>query len=80
MARASGWLVELARDTDLFVCEATLEQGSDDGQPRGHLSLDEALSAAADAGARRLLITHRPAELSPARGLERAHDGLELEL
>ena len=56
-------LAELARESDLFVCEATLAHGDDDGQPRGHLSVDEALEAAEDAATRRVLLTHRPAEL-----------------
>jgi ribonuclease BN (tRNA processing enzyme) len=73
-------LAELARDADLFVCEATLLRGEDDGLPRGHLSLDEALSAHRDARARRLLLTHRPAELPLENGFELAYDGLELEL
>ncbi len=76
----SGRLADLARDSDLFVCEATLDHGDDDGQPRGHLSVDEALEAARDSGARRVLLTHRPAELSVPAGVERAHDGLELEV
>ena len=73
-------LAELARDTDLFVCEATLDRGEDDGQPRGHLSVDEALAAATEAGTRRVLLTHRPAELAAPPGVELAHDGLELDL
>jgi ribonuclease BN (tRNA processing enzyme) len=73
-------LVALARGTDLFVCEATLDRGADDGQPRGHLSADEALTAAAEAGTQRVLLTHRPAELVVPEGVERAYDGLELEL
>jgi ribonuclease BN (tRNA processing enzyme) len=73
-------LVELARHTDLFVCEATLENGSDDGQPRGHLSADEAVAAGSEAGTRRLLLTHRPAELVLPAGIERALDGLELDV
>jgi ribonuclease BN (tRNA processing enzyme) len=73
-------LAELARDTDLFVCEATLLNGVDDGLPRGHLSVDEALAAAADSGTRRVLLTHRPAELPVPDGIELAYDGLELEL
>jgi ribonuclease BN (tRNA processing enzyme) len=73
-------LVELGRGTDLFVCEATLDHGSDDGQPRGHLSADEALDAASAAGTRRVVLTHRPAELGLPPGIERAYDGLELEL
>jgi ribonuclease BN (tRNA processing enzyme) len=73
-------LAELAHDSDLFVCEATLLNGEDDGLPRGHLSVEEALSAAADSGTRRLLLTHRPTELPVPDGIELAYDGLELEL
>lgn len=72
-----GALAELARDTDLFVCEATLERPELDGPQRGHLAPEEA--AAAATGARRLLLTHRPHEL-PAPDAELAHDGLELDL
>jgi ribonuclease BN (tRNA processing enzyme) len=76
----SDRLAELARGSDLFVCEATLDHGDDDGLPRGHLSVDEALAAAAAAAARRVLLTHRPSELAVPSGVERAYDGLELEL
>ena len=71
-------LVELARDADLFLCEATLSRGEDDGERRGHLSAEEAVEAFEAAGARRLLLTHRPDELALPPGLELAHDGLEL--
>lgn len=74
-----GALVELARDADLFLCEATLERGELDGTPRGHLSLDEAQAAFAESGAARLLVTHRPHELA-VDGAEQAYDGLELEI
>jgi len=69
-------VADAARGADLFLCEATLIRGDADGQPRGHLSLDEAEAAFEASGARRLLITHRPAELAtpPARDL--ARDGL----
>ena len=73
-------LVEAARDADLFVCEATLLRGDLDGEPRGHLSLEEAVSAFKAAGARRLLVTHRPCELPAPDGYELAYDGLELEI
>jgi ribonuclease BN (tRNA processing enzyme) len=76
----SDSLVELARDADLFVCEATLARAEDDGDPRGHLSDDEAVAAFEAGGAKRLLVTHRPAELALPEGLEQARDGLELEL
>jgi ribonuclease BN (tRNA processing enzyme) len=73
-------LPELAREADLFVCEATLERGDLDGEPRGHLSIDEALAAHEESRARRLLLTHRPYELDVPTGLELAYDGLELEI
>jgi ribonuclease BN (tRNA processing enzyme) len=73
-------LADLARDVDLFLCEATLMRGEDDGEPRGHLSLDEALAAHERSGAGRLVITHRPDELPGAVGVERAYDGLVLDV
>jgi len=76
----SDQLVELARGTDLFICEATLGHSSEDGSLRGHLSADEALAAAAQAGTKRVLLTHRPTELALPAGVERAYDGLEVEL
>jgi ribonuclease BN (tRNA processing enzyme) len=52
-------LVELARDADVFLCEASFLEGRDEG--RGvHLTGLRAGQAAADAGARRLLLTHLP--------------------
>src|SRR5258708_8002706 len=74
----SDVLPELARDVDLFVCEATLLRGELDGEPRGHLSLDEAVEAFERSGAKRLLVTHRPAELPSDGGWEYARDGLEV--
>jgi ribonuclease BN (tRNA processing enzyme) len=71
-------LIHLARKADLFLCEATLaqpEQGI-----RGHLTWDEAQEAFETAGASRLLIIHRPDELPLPEGVERAYDGLELDV
>jgi len=79
-AAPSDRLVDLARNVDLFLCEATLERGDLDGEPRGHLAADEAIAAFENSGARRLLLTHRPAELPLPDGLDRAYDGLELEI
>ena len=73
-------LAELARDADLFVCEATLERGELDGSPRGHLSADEAVEVFEASGARRLLLTHRPHELPLPNGYELASDGLVVEI
>lgn len=50
-----------ARDADLFLCEsALLDLSQDDSDPakRGHMSALEAGAAAAEAHARRLVITH----------------------
>jgi len=74
----SDQLVEVARDADLFVCEATLERAELDGDLRGHLDAEEAIDAFRRSGAARLLLTHRPLELPLDEGLERAYDGLEL--
>ncbi len=73
-------LTELARGADLFLCEATLERGEYDGNPRGHLAADEAVEAFEASGARRLLLTHRPTELSLPPGLEQTFDGLEVDV
>ena len=72
-------LAELARDADLFLCEATLA-AAEPGEDRGHLSAEEAIDAFRASGARRLLVIHRPDELPLDIGVERAHDGLEVEL
>lgn len=69
-------LVEVARDADLFLCEAT--QAEDDPAPM-HLRASDARAIAEQAGAKRLVLTHRPSELPPD-GLEVAYDGLELEV
>ena len=74
----NGSLVELARDADLFLCEATLEVW--EPEPRGHLSLAEAESAFEASGAKRLLVTHRPQELAVGESVELAYDGLALEV
>jgi ribonuclease BN (tRNA processing enzyme) len=71
-----GAIADLARDADLFLCEATLARGDLDGSPRGHLTADEAL-AAADSP---VLFTHRPVELSEPRGGPVAYDGLVVEI
>jgi ribonuclease BN (tRNA processing enzyme) len=69
-------LAALARGADLFLCEATLADGSKDATPRGHLSADEAL-AAADGP---VLLTHRPIELPPPDGVPVASDGLVVDV
>jgi ribonuclease BN (tRNA processing enzyme) len=73
-------LADLARDADLFICEATLETPEADGDLRGHLAPQETIAAFNDSGARRLLVTHRPHELPLDSGLELAHDGMVIDL
>ena len=55
-------LVEIARDADLVLMEATLPRPEREG-PRGHLTPGEAGEHAAAAGVRRLLLTHISDEL-----------------
>jgi ribonuclease BN (tRNA processing enzyme) len=82
-------VVELARETMRFLCEAALGLGGEDGE-RGHSSAEEAGEMARRADAKRLVLTHYPAE--PASALvDRARtrfagpiaaavDGMEIEL
>jgi ribonuclease BN (tRNA processing enzyme) len=72
-------LTTLAQGADLFLCEATLAD-SEPPEERGHLSADEAVAAFEAAGAKRLIVIHRPDELALEDGVERAYDGLELDL
>jgi ribonuclease BN (tRNA processing enzyme) len=71
-------LAELARDADLFLCEATLAREEPD--LRGHLTADECVAAFRESGARRLVVIHRPNEHSLDPQLERAYDGWEAEI
>ena len=71
-------LADLARDANLFLCEATL--GAPEPAERGHLTAEEATDAFAASGAHRLVLIHRPDELPLEPGLERAYDGQELEV
>ncbi|MFB7589285.1 MBL fold metallo-hydrolase [Streptomyces sp. NPDC056169] len=55
-------LVELARECDLFVCEA-------DGDVAGHHSAAQAGRSAAEAGAGRLVVTHVGSGVEPAEAV-----------
>jgi ribonuclease BN (tRNA processing enzyme) len=65
-------LARFAHGADLFVCEAALGDASNDSSERGHMDPVEAGREAARAGAKRLLLTHVPAELGDEFVLERA--------
>jgi ribonuclease BN (tRNA processing enzyme) len=76
----SDALTELARDADLFLCEATLLEPYPEGGTRGHLAADEANAAFEASGAKRLLLTHRPQERPLDPQYEQAHDGQEVDV
>ena len=67
----SDELTELARDADLFLCEATLEPNPE-GRGRSHLAADEAKEAFEAAARARLLLTHRPKERPLPRSSSRS--------
>lgn len=71
----SDQLAELARDADLFLCEATLVEPNPEGGTRGHLAAGEANAAFEASGAKRLLLTHRPKERPLEAEFEQVHDG-----
>lgn len=62
----------LARDADLFLCEASMQGPGDQSPGALHLSAIQAGEMAARAGARRLLLTHLWPELDPQRTLAQA--------
>ena len=64
-------LVDLARDTDLLLCEAAFHEGRDD-IPDLHLNGREAAEHAKAAGVGRLVITHLPPWNDPDRTLAEA--------
>jgi ribonuclease BN (tRNA processing enzyme) len=75
-----GELPELARDADLFLCEATLLAPNPEGGLRGHLAADEADEAFREAGAKRMILTHRPRERPLEDAYEQVYDGMEIEI
>ncbi len=69
----SDALVEIARDTDLLIIEATLPRPEREG-PRGHLTAAEAGEHARRAGARRVVLTHISDELDHDLAREEASE------
>jgi ribonuclease BN (tRNA processing enzyme) len=51
-------VVALARETDVFICEATLRRGEREPGTPGHSTAADAAGMARDAGVRRLILTH----------------------
>jgi ribonuclease BN (tRNA processing enzyme) len=66
-------VTDLARDTDLFLCEASLGLASESGE-RGHSSAAEAGAMARRAGVRQLVLTHYGAADSAAELRAAARD------
>ena len=66
-------LVELAREADLLLCEASYVNGPDPG-PDMHLSARQAVEYAVAAGVARLVITHLVPWNDPARTWAEASD------
>lgn len=67
-------LVEAARDADLFLCEAAYHEGRDDHIDGVHLTGRRAGHMAAEAGARKLLLTHLPVWNDPQRCAQEARE------
>lgn len=65
----SGDWMRLARDVDLFLCEATYQGASGVAVYPHHLTAGESGSIAREAGAKRLMLTHIPPHLDPARSV-----------
>ena len=63
-------LVEVARDADLFLCEATYQEGNT--MFPFHSSARQAGEHAAKAGAKRLMLTHIVPTLDPAVSIAEA--------
>jgi ribonuclease BN (tRNA processing enzyme) len=82
-------VVELARETTLFLCEAALGLGTEEGE-RGHSSAQEAGEMARRADAKKLVLTHYHngdagalvdrAKHRFAGPVSAAEDGMEIEL
>jgi len=66
-------LVEIARDTDLLIVEATLPRPERMGE-RGHMTPAEAGDHARRAGARKVVLTHISDELDSGWALEQGRD------
>ncbi|MDP5228365.1 MULTISPECIES: MBL fold metallo-hydrolase [Arthrobacter] len=67
-------LVEAARDSDFFLCEAAFEEGRDDDIKDVHLTGKRAGEAAVEAGAGRLLLTHIPVWTDTTKVLNEARE------
>lgn len=65
-------LLDLARDADLLLAEASFQEGRDDHARGIHLTGRRAGEAARDAGAHRLVLTHLPVWTAPEAAVAEA--------
>ena len=68
----AGDVHSLAKDADVFICEATLQ--ASDGPWEGHMLASQAGRAAVEAGAKKLVLTHLPPERDARLSLFEAQD------
>lgn len=73
-------LVEAAGDSDVFLCEAAFHEGRDDAVRGVHLTGRRAGEVAADAGTRRLLLTHLPVWNDANRTVDEARGSYQGEI
>lgn len=76
-----GDLAELASGADLFICEATFQDGDEAWE--GHMRSTDAASIATGCGVRHLVLTHLPPNRDLGLSLTQAHheaDGIVVEL
>jgi ribonuclease BN (tRNA processing enzyme) len=69
-------LQAIAKGAHVFLCEATLDRGDDDPIPRGHLAATEALTL----GEGRIVLTHRPVDMTDPAGSVTAADGMVVDV
>jgi ribonuclease BN (tRNA processing enzyme) len=67
-------LVEAARGSDMFLCEAAFHEGRDDAIEGVHLTGKRAGATATEASVRRLLLTHLPPWNDSVRTVEEARE------
>ena len=73
-------LLDLAGDSDVLLCEATIAGERDDQTYPYHLTAFEAGRVAAEAGVPTLVITHLASGVDPEQALEEAGDSFDGEL
>lgn len=74
----SDAVIELARDADLLILEATLEDGRVDDARRGHMDTNEAIDHVRRSGAARGMLVHYPSERRAAMQALCAESGVNV--